>query len=186
MPTQTSESPGVGVGQPVRDALFPARRQAGGISTAAALHNLGEEAMTVNCRLMSGGIVLEEVEIFLGANGQEARYIEELFTGHRYVGLRGVGALHGARPVHRSGRGDRCRKPHLNDAAGGAGGPGGRWRPGNGSEFCAFRQWERHHLRSRFCECVHPAERPWALPLSRGHPSEQARPLLLRSGGSSH
>ena len=30
---------------------------------------------------MSGGIVLEEVEIFLGANGQEARYIEELFTG---------------------------------------------------------------------------------------------------------
>ena len=72
---------GVGVGQPVRDALFPARRQAGGISTAAALHNLGEEAMTVNCRLMSGGIVLEEVEIFLGANGQEARYIEELFTG---------------------------------------------------------------------------------------------------------
>ena len=72
---------GVGVGQPVRDALFPARRQTGGISTAAALHNLGEEAMTVSCRLMSGGIVLEEVEIFLGANGQEARYIEELFTG---------------------------------------------------------------------------------------------------------
>ena len=72
---------GVGVGQPVRDALFPARRQAGGIRTAAALHNLGEEAMTVSCRLMSGGIVLEEVEIFLGANGQEARYIEELFTG---------------------------------------------------------------------------------------------------------
>ena len=35
---------GVGVGQPVRDALFPARRQAGGINTAAALHNLGEEA----------------------------------------------------------------------------------------------------------------------------------------------
>ena len=29
----------------VRDALFPGRRQAGGIRTAAALHNLGEEAM---------------------------------------------------------------------------------------------------------------------------------------------
>ena len=71
---------GVGVGQPVRDALFPARRQAGGISTAAALHNLGEEAMTVSCRLMKDGIVLEEVEIYLAANGQEARYIEEVFT----------------------------------------------------------------------------------------------------------
>ena len=71
---------GVGISPPVRDALFPARRQAGGIRTAAALHNLGEEAITVSCRLMSGGIVLEEVEIDLEANGQEARYIEEVFT----------------------------------------------------------------------------------------------------------
>ena len=71
---------GVGASPPVRDALFPARRQAGGIRTAAALHNLGEEAITVSCRLMSGGMVLEAVEIDLEANGQEARYIEELFT----------------------------------------------------------------------------------------------------------
>ena len=71
---------GVGASPPVRDAIFPARRQAGGIRTAAALHNLGEEAITVSCRLMSGGIVLEAVEIDLEANGQEARYIEELFT----------------------------------------------------------------------------------------------------------
>ena len=71
---------GVGASPPVRDALFPARRQAGGIRTAAALHNLGEEAITVSCRLMSGGRVLEAVEIDLEANGQEARYIEELFT----------------------------------------------------------------------------------------------------------
>ena len=71
---------GVGASPPVRDALFPARRQAGGIRTAAALHNLGEEAITVSCRLMSGGMVLEAVEIDLEANGQKARYIEELFT----------------------------------------------------------------------------------------------------------
>ena len=32
---------GVGVSQPVRDAIFPARRQAGGIATAAAIRNLG-------------------------------------------------------------------------------------------------------------------------------------------------
>ena len=69
---------GVGASQPVRDALFPARRE-GDLSTAAAIRNLGEEAIEVSCQLMSGGIVLEEAEIPLEANGQEARYIEELF-----------------------------------------------------------------------------------------------------------
>ena len=72
---------GVGASSSVRDVLFPARRQADGISTAAAIHNLGEEAMGVSCQLMQGGIVLEEAEIDLEANGQEARYIEEWFTG---------------------------------------------------------------------------------------------------------
>ena len=71
---------GVGASQLVRDALFPARRQEEGISTAAAIHNLGEEAMVVSCRLMKDGAVLEEEEIPLMANGQEARYIEQMFT----------------------------------------------------------------------------------------------------------
>ena len=70
---------GVGASPPVRDVLFPARRQAGGIRTAAALHNLGEEAVGVNCRLMSGGVSLEEVEIPLEANGQASWFIEEAF-----------------------------------------------------------------------------------------------------------
>ena len=76
--------PGIGVAgvrasQPVRDAIFPARRQAGGIGTAAAIRNLGEEAMGVSCRLMKEGVVLEEMEISLAAYGQEARFIEEMF-----------------------------------------------------------------------------------------------------------
>ena len=71
---------GVGASQPVRDAIFPARRQAGGISTAAAVHNLGEEAMVVSCQLMKDGAVLEEEEIPLEANGQDAQYIEQMFT----------------------------------------------------------------------------------------------------------
>ena len=71
---------GVGVSQPVRDAIFPARRHAGEISTAAAIHNLGAEAMEVNCQLIQDGAVLEEVSIPLEANGQDARYIEEMFT----------------------------------------------------------------------------------------------------------
>ena len=71
---------GVGASEPVRDVLFPARRQEGGIRTAAALHNLGEEAMGVNCRLMSGGVALEEAEIPLEANGQTSWFIEDTFT----------------------------------------------------------------------------------------------------------
>ena len=36
--------------------------------------------MEVSCRLMQEGIVLEEAEIPLMANGQEALYIEQMFT----------------------------------------------------------------------------------------------------------
>ena len=36
--------------------------------------------MGVSCRLMQEGAVLEEVEISLVPNGQESRYIEEMFT----------------------------------------------------------------------------------------------------------
>ncbi len=71
---------GVGASPPVRDVLFPARRQAGGITTAAALHNLEAEAMGVSCHLMSGGVALEAVEIPLEANGQTAWFIEDVFT----------------------------------------------------------------------------------------------------------
>ena len=81
---------GVGASPSVRDALFPARREVGGISTAAAVHNIEEEAIVVSCRLMSGGVVLEEMEISLAANGQEAQYIEEMFTTtdtSNFVGL---------------------------------------------------------------------------------------------------
>ena len=71
---------GVGASPPVRDVLFPARRQAGGINTAAALHNLGEEAMGVSCSLMSGGVALEAVEIPLEANGQTSWFFDDTFT----------------------------------------------------------------------------------------------------------
>ena len=72
---------GVGASSPVRDVLFPARRQTGGINTGVALHNLEEEAMGVSCRLMRGGAVLEEVEIPLEANGQTSGFIDDVFIG---------------------------------------------------------------------------------------------------------
>ena len=71
---------GVATSTPVRDALFLARHQAGGVTTAAAIHNLEEEAMGVTCQLMSGGMALEEVEIDLVANGQASWFIEDTFT----------------------------------------------------------------------------------------------------------
>ena len=72
---------GVGTSPPVRDVLFPARRQAGGINMGVALHNLEEEAMGVSCRLMRGSAVLEEVEIPLAANGQTSGFIDDVFIG---------------------------------------------------------------------------------------------------------
>ena len=69
----------MGASLPLTDALFPVRRE-GNLSTAAAIRNLSESELVVTCRLMQEGRVLEEVEIPLAANGQEARYIEEMFT----------------------------------------------------------------------------------------------------------
>ena len=72
---------GVGVSSPVRDALFPVRRQEAGINTGVAVHNLGEEAMEVTCELMQGGTVLDDASIPLEANGQSSWFINEVFTG---------------------------------------------------------------------------------------------------------
>ena len=78
-------APGVGVaavaaGPAVRDVLLPARRRKGGINTGVAIHNLEEEALGVSCRLMSGGMALEEAEIPLEANGQASWCLENVFT----------------------------------------------------------------------------------------------------------
>ena len=70
---------GVGSSQPVQDAIFPARRQEGGINTGTAIRNLGEDSIVVSCQLMQGGTVLEETDIPLEGNGQIARFIQELF-----------------------------------------------------------------------------------------------------------
>ena len=78
--------PGIGVAgggasSPLRDAIFPVRRQEAGINTGVAVHNLGEEAMEVTCELMQGGTVLDDVSIPLAANGQSSWFINEVFTG---------------------------------------------------------------------------------------------------------
>ncbi|MCY3776240.1 MAG: cache domain-containing protein [Candidatus Aminicenantes bacterium] len=70
---------GVGAGQAVRNAIFPARRQAGGIDTGVALRNLSEKELTLTCHLMMAGEVMEEEEVMLVANGQDARFISQMF-----------------------------------------------------------------------------------------------------------
>ena len=70
---------GVGDSPPVRDALVPVRRQTDGINTGVAVHNRGEATLLVRCRLMRDGAVLEETIIPLAANGQDSRFIDQVF-----------------------------------------------------------------------------------------------------------
>ena len=70
---------GVGDSPPVRDALLPVRRQNDGINTGVAVHNRGTTALLVRCRLMRDGVVLEETMIPLAANGQDSRFIDQVF-----------------------------------------------------------------------------------------------------------
>ena len=72
---------GVGDSQPVRDVIFPVRRQEGGINTGVAIRNKGEAALMVRCQLMQAGAVREEAVIPLAPRGQIAQFIEQVFTG---------------------------------------------------------------------------------------------------------
>ena len=78
--------PGVGAGVvgaslPISDALFPVRRQEGGINTWAALHNLESSAGLVHCDLMREGVLLDGASIPLEANGQTSWFIDQAFPG---------------------------------------------------------------------------------------------------------
>ena len=78
------EHPGVGAGvvgasPPVSDALFPVRRQEGGITTWAAIHNLELSPGLLRCDLMREGVLLDAVSIPLEANGQTSWFIDQAF-----------------------------------------------------------------------------------------------------------
>ena len=70
---------GVGSSQPLRDAIIPVRRQAGGINTGMALRNLSESELELSCRLMMGGEMIEMQPVTLPANGQDSMFIDQLF-----------------------------------------------------------------------------------------------------------
>ena len=70
---------GVGASPPVGDALFPVRRQEGGITTGVALHNLESSPGLLRCDLMREGVLLDAASIPLEANGQTSWLIDQEF-----------------------------------------------------------------------------------------------------------
>ena len=72
---------GVGASPPLSDALFPVRRQEGGINTGVALHNLESSPGLLRCDLMREGVLLDAASIPLEANGQTAWLIDQAFPG---------------------------------------------------------------------------------------------------------
>ena len=70
---------GVGVSSPVRDAVFPVRRQEAGINTGVAIHNLESSAEIMRCELMREGVLHDAVSLPLAANGQASWFIDAAF-----------------------------------------------------------------------------------------------------------
>ena len=70
---------GAGASPPLSDALFPVRRQEGGITTGVALHNLESSPALLRCDLMREGVLLDAASIPLEANGQTAWLIDQAF-----------------------------------------------------------------------------------------------------------
>ena len=80
---------GVGASSPLRDAIFPVRRQEAGINTGVAVHNLESSPEIVRCELMREGVLRDAVSIPLAANGQSSWFINEVFTGADTSGFAG-------------------------------------------------------------------------------------------------
>ena len=66
---------------PISDALFPVRRQEGGITTGVALHNLESSPGLVHCDLMREGVLRDAASFPLEANGQTSWLIDQAFPG---------------------------------------------------------------------------------------------------------
>ena len=69
----------VGASPLVSDAVFPVRRQEGGITTGVAIHNLESSPGLVHCDLLREGVLLDAVSIPLEANGQTSWLIDQAF-----------------------------------------------------------------------------------------------------------
>ena len=90
---------GVGASEAVNAAIFPARYMENGINTGAAIRNLESERMTVNCKLMQGGRMVDEKDIPLAGNAQNSQFITEVFDEIMDSGMSEfVGSVHCSAP----------------------------------------------------------------------------------------
>ena len=80
---------GVGASPPVRDAVFPVRRQEAGINTGVAIHNLESSPEIVRCELMREGVLRDAASLPLAANGQTSWFIDTAFAAADTTGFAG-------------------------------------------------------------------------------------------------
>ena len=66
---------------PISDAIFPVRRQEGGITTGVAIHNLESSPGLVRCDLLREGVLRDAASFPLEANGQSSWLIDQAFPG---------------------------------------------------------------------------------------------------------
>ena len=71
----------VGASPPISAALFPVRRQEGGITTGVAIHNLESSPGLLRCDLMREGVLRDVASFPLEANGQTSWLIDQAFPG---------------------------------------------------------------------------------------------------------
>ena len=64
---------------PISDAIFPVRRQEGGITTGVAIHNLESSPALVRCDLLREGVLRDAASFPLEANGQTSWLIDQAF-----------------------------------------------------------------------------------------------------------
>ena len=69
----------VGPGPALSDAVFPARRREGGVTTGVALRNLESAAGTIGCELLAAGETLASADFELAANGQTSWTLDGAF-----------------------------------------------------------------------------------------------------------
>ena len=71
----------VGASSPISAAIFPVRRQEGGITTGVAIHNLESSPGLVRCDLLREGVLRDAASFPLEANGQSSWLIDQAFPG---------------------------------------------------------------------------------------------------------
>ena len=101
----------VGASPPVSDAIFPVRRQEGGITTGVAIHNLESSPGVGALRIDASGRPARRRHHSSGGQRADGRVHRRGIPRHRHVRLQRVGALHRDRggAVHGRGPGTGCR-----------------------------------------------------------------------------